>query len=276
MEHEIQSEIDNTINDLLPVSSSKFGDEEVNAVSARELHKFLQSKQEFATWIKNRIEKYGFLEEKDFLIILSKTQTQGRPTKEYYISIDMAKELAMVENNPQGRVARQYFIECEKKLRQVYSVKDKCFLDIIKATNQTETLLGLNALNNKVIVPLEQYKAEASAYIEQVKPKEQYYDRVLACTNTLPIKNIAADYGFSAQKMNKLLHEAGVQYKESGIWRLYAPHLAQGYARLETYVVNAGTQHQQVRQNLKWTQKGRLFIYETLKSKGILPVCEQN
>ncbi|SHK71523.1 antA/AntB antirepressor family protein [Epilithonimonas mollis] len=86
------------------------------AVSARELHNFLGSKQEFAHWIKNRINEYGFIENQDFEVFdkFIKNSNGGRPLKEFVVSISMAKELAMVEKTEQGRQARQYFIEMEK------------------------------------------------------------------------------------------------------------------------------------------------------------------
>ncbi len=87
-----------------------------HAVSARELHGFLESKQDFSTWIKARIEKYGFIENQDFEVFHSfmENSNGGRPLIEYALSIDCAKELAMVEGNDKGKQARQYFIECEK------------------------------------------------------------------------------------------------------------------------------------------------------------------
>jgi len=94
-----------------------------NLVDARELHTFLDSKQQFANWIANRIKKYGFVEEEDYftfnrIIKRENTKRQGASkTKEYYLTLDTAKELAMVENNERGREARRYFIEAEKKLR---------------------------------------------------------------------------------------------------------------------------------------------------------------
>ncbi|GIM50619.1 antA/AntB antirepressor family protein [Capnocytophaga stomatis] len=86
------------------------------AVNARELHQFLGSKQYFADWIKNRINEYGFVENQDFEVIHNsmKNPSGGRPAKEYALSLDMAKELSMVEKTEQGRKARQYFIEMEK------------------------------------------------------------------------------------------------------------------------------------------------------------------
>ena len=92
--------------------------------NARELHEFLKSKREFSTWIKDRIKKYGFLENQDFCSFdnFVKRETGGSVRTDYHISLDMAKELAMVENNATGRQIRRYFINCENKIRD----KDKC------------------------------------------------------------------------------------------------------------------------------------------------------
>ena len=92
----------------------------VETVSARELHEFLESKRQFADWIRDRIERYDFVENQDFVKLpkigeLSKT---GQVAIEYFITLDMAKQLAMVENNEKGMQVRKYFIECEKQLEQ--------------------------------------------------------------------------------------------------------------------------------------------------------------
>ena len=102
---------------IVPIRQAEINGAEVNSVNARELWEALESKREFATWIKSRIEKFGFVDGDDFLTNLSKTQN-GRPSIEYIITIDMAKELAMVENNEKGRQARRYFIEVEKRAKQ--------------------------------------------------------------------------------------------------------------------------------------------------------------
>jgi phage anti-repressor protein len=87
-------------------------------VNARELHGFLGSNKQFSNWITDRIKKYGFTENVDFVTANLKSLA-NQTLKEYHISIDMAKELSMVERNDQGKQARQYFIECEKKLKAV-------------------------------------------------------------------------------------------------------------------------------------------------------------
>nr|WP_251824479.1 antA/AntB antirepressor family protein [Campylobacter jejuni] len=90
---------------------------EINSVNAREIYKIINSEQEFANWIKNRISHYNFIENQDYIIEL--VYTKGRPRKEYYVTLDMAKELCMIENNEKGRQARRYFIECEKRLKNL-------------------------------------------------------------------------------------------------------------------------------------------------------------
>lgn len=93
------------------------------AVSARELHCFLESKQDFSTWMKNRIEKYGMIEKVDFEVFhnFMENPKGGRPLTEYALTVDAAKELSMVEGNDKGKQARRYFIEAEKAFRQVLS-----------------------------------------------------------------------------------------------------------------------------------------------------------
>lgn len=86
-------------------------------VSARELHSGLETGTRFNDWMQRRIKEYGFTEGEDFYSILSKTQSNGRPSKDFQISIDMAKELSMVEHNELGRKFRKYFIEMEKRAR---------------------------------------------------------------------------------------------------------------------------------------------------------------
>lgn len=90
------------------------------AVSARELHTFLESKYQFTDWVKERINRYELIENQDYIIFSEKTE-KGRPRIEYALSIDCAKELSMVENNAKGKQARKYFIACENKLKEGFT-----------------------------------------------------------------------------------------------------------------------------------------------------------
>ena len=107
------------MNELIKVSLTTFGNDEVNSINARDLHGFLESKQDFSTWIKNRINQYCFVEGVDFIPFHNSVERAigGAVRIEYHLTIDMAKELSMVERNEKGKQARQYFIECERRLR---------------------------------------------------------------------------------------------------------------------------------------------------------------
>ena len=112
------------MNEIIKTSVSIIGGENQQTVNARDLWKFLESKQEFANWIKDRIRKYRFQLGIDFTVDkIINGENKGRfASNEYLITLDMAKELAMVENNERGRQARQYFIEVEKRFRNTGSL----------------------------------------------------------------------------------------------------------------------------------------------------------
>ncbi|MDS3908736.1 phage antirepressor KilAC domain-containing protein [Staphylococcus hominis] len=111
----------------------------------------------------------------------------------------------------------------------------------------------------------------AEQQVNELKPKATYYDLVLQNKSLLSVSKIAKDYGMSARTLNKLLHSLGVQYKQGDIWLLYAKYQDKGYTHTSTYALDE--EHSKV--TTKWTQKGRLFIYELLKDNDILPTIEQ-
>lgn len=110
--------------------------------------------------------------------------------------------------------------------------------------------------------------------IAEMKPKATYYDVVLKCRDAVNISVIAKDYGWSAMRMNEYLHEKGIQFKQGDIWLLYQKYAPNGYTKTNTHIYedSKGIQHTKV--HTKWTQKGRLFIYEQLKVDGIYPQIE--
>lgn len=116
----------NTTTDIIKIENR----DGVETVDARELHNFLEVKRDFPTWINERINKYGFIKDLDFSTIMGKS-SGGRMPLEFYISIDMAKELSMVENNQKGREARQYFILMEKKAKNM-SMPELSEAEIVK------------------------------------------------------------------------------------------------------------------------------------------------
>ncbi len=138
-----------------------------------------------------------------------------------------------------------------------------------------EALLQLKA-EREINQALKETVAVQNQQIVEMKPKASYYDVVLNCKDLVAISVIAKDYGWSANRMNQYLHQKGVQYKQGNkIWLLYQKYAEMGYTNTKThsYPGNYGTMHTAV--HTYWTQQGRLFIYELLKSDGILPTMEQ-
>lgn len=108
--------------------------------------------------------------------------------------------------------------------------------------------------------------------IAEMKPKVSYYDLILQNSSLMPISKIAKDYGLSGRALNKLLHELGVQFKMGNTWLLYQEHASNGYTQSKTFAID----NEKSAMHTYWTQKGRLFLYDLLKSeKDLLPVIER-
>lgn len=112
--------------------------------------------------------------------------------------------------------------------------------------------------------------------ILELQPKALYYDLILQCKELLSTTMIAKDYGMSAISFNKLLHELGVQYSQSGIWFLYQKYATYGYTQTKTNPFTRTDGTLDGRPHMYWTQKGRLFLYNLLKEKNILPLIEKD
>lgn len=123
---------------------------------------------------------------------------------------------------------------------------------------------------------LKQTVAVQKQQITEMKPKASYYDVVLNCKDLVAISVIAKDYGWSANRMNQYLHEKGVQYKQGNkIWLLYQKYAEKGYTSTKTHSYPANDDSVHTKVHTYWTQQGRLFIYDLLKTDGILPTMEQ-
>lgn len=116
----------------------------------------------------------------------------------------------------------------------------------------------------------------AEQRVNELTPKASYYDKVLANKSLVTITAIAKDYGMSGQRMNALLHKLGVQYKQGKTWLLYAKYQKNGWTHSETVMITDRYGNEKAVLNTKWTQKGRLGLYELLKDNGILPLIEQD
>lgn len=153
-----------------------------------------------------------------------------------------------------------------------FAVKDKQMMVLPKdypaalraLADETEKNLALSAEN----------EAQRQV-IADYEPKVQYVDKILRSKGTLAVSQIAADYDMSARRLNKILHEAHVQHCVNGQWILYREHMGMGYTRsVPIEITRTGGQPDTVSQT-QWTQKGRLFIHEILKKRGIMAVIDR-
>lgn len=239
-------------------------------VSGRELHTALNIKTAYKDWFPRMCE-YGFTEGEDFNTLKNeRVQKEGsrevsREVTDHQLTLDMAKELCMIQRTEIGRRFRQYFIEIEKSWNDPVLVMGRA----LEAQKQAAARLS------ETVHQLESTVAVQTQQISELKPKASYYDVVLNAKDLLSTSKIAKDYGKSAVWLNKWLHEQGIQYKQGDIWLLYQKYAEQGYTstKTQTFSGNDGEIHTKV--HTYWTQKGRLFIYDLLKASGILPLIEQ-
>lgn len=256
-----------TMNELVKVH---YEDANRPTVMGRELWEALEVGSNYTTWFKRMCE-YGFNEGVDYKAVFQKWNTaQGNETiqTDHQLTLDMAKELCMIQRTEKGKVFRQYFIEVEKAWNSPEMVMTRA-LQI--AQRQLDSVKAIN-------VQLETTVKVQSQQIAELQPKASYYDIVLNCKDLVSTSVIAKDFGKSAIWLNQYLHDKGVQYKQggkNGIWLLYQKYAEQGYTGTKTNPYNGADGLQHTRVHTYWTQKGRLFIYDMLKTDGILPKVEQ-
>ena len=248
------------MNELINIKTSETGEP---SVSGRELHEFLGVKTLYKDWFPRMVE-YGFTEGKDFNPLKNEqVQFEGnrevtRELIDHLLTIDMAKEICMIQRTEVGKQARQYFIQVEKD----YNSPEKI---MARALRIAEKELSTLKLENKV----------QAQQIAELQPKATYYDLILQCPSLLSVTEIAKDYGLSAKGLNKILHEQGVQFNQSGVWFLYSKYQDKGYTSTKTQNYNRPDDTQGSRVHTYWTQKGRIFLYGLLKEIGYLPLIER-
>lgn len=247
------------MGELIPINY----DGEQPTVSARELHKGLEIKSKYADWFKN-MSAYGFTENIDYFTVSKNLENGGR-TIEHEISVDMAKQICMIQRSEKGRQYRQYFLDLEK----AWNTPEQVFARALKMADQTIAKLkdSVKSLSTEVNMK--------NQIIGELKPKADYYDEILNNPGLVTITQIAKDYGMSGKRMNEILHDLGIQYKQSDQWLLYSKYHGMGYTHSKTVDIVRSDGRPDVKMNTKWSQKGRIFLYETLKENGILPVIEQ-
>ena len=228
-------------------------------VSARDLHKSLKVKTRFSQWVE---QNFKILEEGyDFTSVVGTTVVNNgavREIQDYALSLDASKNLAMVSKTDEGAKVRKYFIQVEKDFNSPEKIMARALLMADKK------ITNLTMQNNQLQLDLKEAQKQA-----------RYLDLIIENKGALRVSQIAQDYGMTANKLNKLLYEFGVQHKVNGQWILYKRHMGKGYIDSHTFDFKDKNGYPRTNVSTTWTQKGRLFLYELLKENNYLPLIEQ-
>lgn len=235
---------------LIPIEDHLVGNEQVPTVSAQALYAWLGNRQEFAHWIEARIAQFGFVQGVDFTPAdFGKPENQSlrrspRDT-DYRLTLDMAKELSMVECNEKGRQARQYFIAGERRLKA--NIPDPEVLQVLSDPNQLRTLL----LDFTERVIAMQAKAAEDA------PKVAFHDALVGAANTQSIQEVAKVLGVGAVKFFEWLRRAGLLMHNN---LPYQCHIDAGYFKVvQRSFINKNDEKQMYARTLV-TGKGLAYL----------------
>ncbi len=170
-------------------------------VNARELHAFLENRDHFSTWIKDRISQYGFVENQDFVIASGNSEAirGGHNRLDYFLSLDMAKELSMVERNAKGKQARQYFIDCEKRLSG--SLIPQTFSEALR-----------------LAADLAERNQQQAAQIAELAPKAEALARIEVAQGDLTVTQAAKMLKMQPKQLFDWLAQHGWLYRSGGSW----------------------------------------------------------
>lgn len=211
----------------------------------------------------------NFIQDVDYQVLRKNPQNPngGRPINEYHLSVS----------------CMEYFIA--RKVRAVFEVYRKVFHKAVQQYQVPQTFAEALMLaakqqeqieeQNQLLLAQGNQITEMQDAITEMLPKVSYCDKILQSKSTVCITQIAQDYGYSAKKFNILLRNFKLQRKVGNQWVLYSPHNTKGYVQSESFIPENSTSGKVVMTS-KWTQRGRLFLYEFLKERGVLPLIEQD
>ena len=254
------------MNELIKVTY----DNDRPVVSARELHDFLEVETPYRIWFP-RMQEYGFTEGSDFnpyknvRVQMEGNRTVNREVDDAALTIDMAKEICMIQRSDKGKQARQYFIQLEKDWNSPEKVMARA-LDI--AHRELNTLKAAN-------VELLAENERQQQIIADFEPVKQYVDTILQSKDAVTTTQIAADYGMSAKELNRILYQEGVQHKVNGQWILYKKHMGKGLTVSRTIHFYHHDGSPDTKMNTCWTQKGRMMIHNILTKRGIVALMDR-
>lgn len=186
------------MNELIPIQDNNGA----QAVMGRDLHAFLEVTTAYKDWFP-RMVAYGFEQDKDFSSILSES-TGGRPKQDHIVTLDMAKEISMIQRTEKGKQARQYFIECERRAKEPAELSpEELMARAIKVADHT-------------IKELEAKTADQALALEAAKPKVEYYDHCVSIeSDVMTVKDWGAHFGLTEPQARQKLLDAKMIYRKT-------------------------------------------------------------
>lgn len=190
------------VNTVVNVANNLVGDDVIQTVNARELHMFLGVGKDFSTWIKDRIEAYDFTENQDYVLTLTKIgERRNVVQKDYFVSLDMAKELSMVDRGEKGKEVRKYFIQCEK------AVKESLQRAPALPANFVEAL--------EMLVVAEKQKLLLTTKVEELQPKAAFFDALTESPLEYTLSEVAKTLDTGRTRFARFLREQGYLLKDN-------------------------------------------------------------
>lgn len=185
------------MGELIPIHNN----DGQQAVMGRDLHAFLEVGRDYTNWFKQMVG-YGFIEGQDFTPDLAKS-TGGRPRADHIVSLDMAKEISMIQRTDKGKQARQYFIECERRAKEPAQLSpEELMARAIKVADTT-------------IKELEAKTADQALALEAAKPKVEYYDHCVSIeSDVMTVKDWGAHFGLTEPQARQKLLDAKMIYRK--------------------------------------------------------------
>lgn len=238
------------MSELIPIQDQ----DGIKAVLGRDLHEFLEIKERYTQWIARHIEKYGFIAGQDFIREIGES-TGGRPSENHILTMDMAKELSMLQGNLKGKQARQYFIECE---RQAKAPK----IDGNSITRMELIQIAMNA---------EQERLALEAKAKELEPKAEAYSSFIEADGKYSVGAVAKMLGIGQNKLFRELRNSGVFIAKGGMkntpYQQYMRHF-----EVKAYTVTHNSGAESVRHTTYVQPSGIDFIRKKLGLLAIDPL----
>lgn len=244
---------------LIDINQTEINGELVQTVNARELHTFLEITSKFADWIKNRIKECKFRENIDFIGFSKFLEKGGRPSIEYYLTLDMAKHLSMIERNDKGHQARAYFIECEKRAKQVVTPQ-------MNLASALEDPLFVKKLLLENITQLEALKSE----VNTLKPKAMALEGLQRSDGLFGIIEAAKVLEVRPKDLSDYLRRYGWAYRRGPGSPLlpYQDKIQKGLMDCTTIMIQKPDGTEKLLPSTKITSKGLACLREELYGKS--------